>query len=355
MKNLSFRHFLFLYLLSRFKGDRTIKSVFHLLNGKRSSQTIQDIKWYGLTEFFSMLPTWKVSVFEQETKWMENHLFTINSDNKAHVTKKGNIVVENYFNNYDWPPQMNGWKYGHTAAIFWKRLALLVQCLSFSLEGNRSYVPVFDDRDIQQWLKQRWPRNRTAKKEMAFHLYNELFILLDRLPEKDAFLFTHRLSGHQHTGKTIQQLASLMNQDPDESYFRFQSTLHYLLANAHQTTYIKDTAGGLLQKHVLTDTAKKTNMYLQKGLTIQEIAAIRGLKSSTIEDHIVELASEGADFTIDCYVSTHLQRYITDTVQRLRTFRLKLIKEALEYENIHADYFSIRVTLAYFGGIHENA
>ncbi|MFB4163458.1 helix-turn-helix domain-containing protein [Alteribacillus sp. JSM 102045] len=355
MDNLSFRQYLFLYLLGRFNGDRSSKSIFHLLNGKRSSQTIQDSKWYGVSEFFSMLPKWTMTDFDVETRKMENQLFIVNSENKAKLTEQGKLFTESFFSRYSWPSIFNGWKYGQAAPVFWKRIALTIQSLSFSLSDNRKFLPVFDDIKTQRWLKQRWPRMRAEKEELAYYIYKDLYGLLNHLPEKDASVFAGKLSGHQYTGQTLTQLAAAMNEDIDETYFRFQSTLHYLLAHAPQTTYLKEVAEGLLHEQVLTSTTKKTKRYLHQGLTIDEIAEIRGLKKSTIEDHIVELVSEGAEFSVEKYVSKPLQKRILTTVQNSGTYRLKVIKETLANEGMIVDYFSIRLTLAFFGGGNENA
>ena len=48
-----------LYTLNKIHGERTIYSLFHLFQGKRSSQTIQDAHLYQLTAFFHSFPSIK--------------------------------------------------------------------------------------------------------------------------------------------------------------------------------------------------------------------------------------------------------------------------------------------------------
>ncbi|MEH6907985.1 hypothetical protein V7008_20090, partial [Neobacillus drentensis] len=43
-----------LYSIKQLKSERTIYSVYHLLNGKKSSQTIQDAHLFSLKKFFGI-------------------------------------------------------------------------------------------------------------------------------------------------------------------------------------------------------------------------------------------------------------------------------------------------------------
>ncbi|SDH08860.1 Uncharacterized protein YpbB [Alteribacillus persepolensis] len=352
---LTFRHYVLLYLLQKCNGDRSVNAIFHILQGKRSSQTIQDVKWYGVTPFFSMLTNWRASSFEKEANALKGHYFTENSRKQASLTTKGEEVVTAFLSKYEWPHYFQGFKHGQAAPVFWKRLALFVQCLSFSIHNERSFLPVFDDVSVQQWLKQRWPKSKAEKKAAASQLHNELYNVLKNVPQRDAVLFTNRLSGYQCTGQTLHQAAYRLHLGEDESAFRFQAVLHDLIEHAKTTIYLSQCAAGLTQKQVLTETARKTRMYLMKGMDIDQIAKARRLKRSTIEDHVVELASEEPSFAIHSYVPVSLQSDIMKAAETTGTFRLKVIKEHLEWHNIAADYFAIRLTLAYFGGSHKHA
>lgn len=43
-------------LFSKLDGEKTANAALHLLRGKRSGQTIQDVKYYDLKMFFGLLP-----------------------------------------------------------------------------------------------------------------------------------------------------------------------------------------------------------------------------------------------------------------------------------------------------------
>nr|WP_302328499.1 helix-turn-helix domain-containing protein [Salirhabdus salicampi] len=93
----------------------------------------------------------------------------------------------------------------------------------------------------------------------------------------------------------------------------------------------------------LTLSTKKTYDMLKQGHGINDLARIRGLKVSTIQDHIVEIAHVDRTFDIRPFISEHIEKQIIAVVERTKTKRLKEIKEALEG---NVDYFSIRVVLA---------
>ncbi|MEK1830637.1 helix-turn-helix domain-containing protein [Priestia megaterium] len=80
-----------------------------------------------------------------------------------------------------------------------------------------------------------------------------------------------------------------------------------------------------------------------KGKKLEEIAYIRRLKESTIEDHIAELALFVPSFSIDAYVSPKQQEKIISAFEGLRTNKLKVIKEEVKDD---VTYFQIRLVLA---------
>ncbi|MGY4690145.1 helix-turn-helix domain-containing protein [Salibacterium sp. K-3] len=348
MQTLPFRQQVFLLLAERMNKERSMQALYHMLTGKKSSQTIQDSKWYGVTYFFRMFPYWKASDFEEDTKNLQKQSYIFSEHNRLVITKQGEKQNQLFLSSYAWPPVFNGWLYGISSATFWKRTALFVQCLSQTLAGNRRFLPVFEDISVQQWLKNNWPQTIEQKKETAALLFHDMHELLQELDIDDAFLVTNRMTGYHFTGQTWKQLSRRLGMDEDECCFRFQSAVHYLLQNADRSPVLQQAAAGLTVKSVLTETTKKTFRYLKLGWSMENIAEERNLKASTIEDHVVEIASEHADFPIDSYVSKADRDLILHHSRMLGTKRLKVLKEAALPKQL--DYFSIRLTLAFYGG-----
>ena len=61
-----------LSIISRIDGERTIYAGLHLLRGKRSGQTLQDVEYYGLKSFFGILPKLTVERFDEAAKELMN-------------------------------------------------------------------------------------------------------------------------------------------------------------------------------------------------------------------------------------------------------------------------------------------
>ena len=74
---------------------------------------------------------------------------------------------------------------------------------------------------------------------------------------------------------------------------------------------------------------------------MESIAAVRKLKMSTIEDHIIEMAMNDERFPITHFVSEEQIRSVVSKSEELGTKRLKLLKN--EFESL--SYFELRLIL----------
>jgi uncharacterized protein YpbB len=54
-----------LYCLKQLNGERTIYSIYHLLNGKKSSQTLQDAHLFSLKRYFGILESLTRESFDE--------------------------------------------------------------------------------------------------------------------------------------------------------------------------------------------------------------------------------------------------------------------------------------------------
>lgn len=351
---LSFREYVLLRLLDKLQGDRTIRSAYHILTGKKSAQTIQDVKWYRLTNYYRMFPHWSLSSFEQSTARFKETGY-IKEETVMYLSKEGAKCLAQLQHHYELPSHFNGWKYGEIAPLFWKRLSLFIQSLSYAEKKERYFLPVVSDGEVQAWVKRRWPREENTKKQWLQGLYEELYDALDKLSPLDASIFTFRLSGYKETGRTLQQLQETYHLDIEEVNVRFHSVLHYLMKQSHHLPFLSKFTKDLEQNLKLTTTATVTKQMLDNGLSLDDIAEKRRLKKSTIEDHLVEIASEMTNFPIHQYVSPHVKEVVLRTVQKQKTYRLKKIKQQLAEEGYpDISYFAIRLTLACDGGGYGN-
>src|SRR5690606_23739286 len=107
-----------------------------------------------------------------------------------------------------------------------------------------------------------------------------------------------RLTGLGLSGQTWQQIAQLHRLDSLDVQLAIIETLHAWMERIEQQPYplLKPLLEGIVQSSSLTESAQRTEKLFKNGLSLAEIAAARNLKSSTIEDHFVELAMNEAAF-----------------------------------------------------------
>jgi uncharacterized protein YpbB len=79
-------------------------------------------------------------------------------------------------------------------------------------------------------------------------------------------------------------------------------------------------------------TVDETFRLYQNGLSIQEIAAARGIGIQTIETHLAECIREGRRVDVSQFVSTANRRLIEGAIAQLGPDRLKPLREALPEE-----------------------
>jgi len=338
---------LVLTLISSFKGERTVSAVFHLLNGKRSGQTIQDVEYYKLKPYFSILPKMKKELFDKMIDILVNNSWIELDDSTAIVTAKGRekiAVSENF--------HYNGWVYRGKEWVFFYRLSLIVQTLSHSITNDFSFIPVQKDEKIQQFarsfLKTHPYRNRNLIASLKVELSQSL--LKCEMADSKKNLIVHRLVGKDVSGWTWRQMADEIECSEMDVYCSFIEALHIwldvLFSHYQQFPLLYEIARDCKISNPLTDSAAKTSRLFVQGYTMGQIAEMRKLKMSTIEDHFVEMAINDPDFPIHQFLQDREFNEIQEFVQKSGTKKLRLLKENLP----GLSYFQLRLGLAFGGG-----
>ncbi|QXE00301.1 helix-turn-helix domain-containing protein [Terribacillus sp. DMT04] len=309
------------------RNERSTASIYHLLQGKRSAQTLQDAHMYGLTNLFGIYPKLSRELFDQLAEDL--------LENKIEMTKTP-------------IPYFDGMAYQSQTDIFLYRLLLLLQMLSNSANGEKRYIPVTDQAQVQYWVKQLYRQNQPELTNWRSSLYEELYGLLEKLPEMQAGLFVDRISGYQHIGLTAAQLAAKYKLHEIDVPLYQTSTVHYFLNQVRANKSLFPYLGTLIeqpkqQSNTITSTAHKTRMMLERGLTLDQIAAARKLTENTIKDHIVELTWLEGRRLASRFISEKDAAVIMDCAEKTGTNKLKQIHAAL---NGKYDYFQIRMALA---------
>jgi uncharacterized protein YpbB len=338
-----------LHLLNKLNGERTVYAIYHLLHGKRSSQTIQDAHLYQLTPFFYSYPFITRSELEKIVEaLLEKGMAAEVAETKVILTEKGYSALTLKLAAEPLPTKLNGWKYHQVTDLFWERLTLLTQVSSNLIHKERHFIPVRNKKELLEWVKHYISQQEADRYQLAENLYRELEDALDG-PFTKPELLVIRLSGYKKIGMTPVQAAECSGLDPARYHFEFLNTMHAMLDKITDKTIRFPLLSGLIkqadQEVPLTQSTKRTYKLLKKGYTIEQISAARNLKESTVEDHIVEIVLSIKDFKIDPYVLPEKQKRIIESVKRISAKRLKQIREQVQ----DASYFEIRLVLAKYG------
>ncbi|WP_026673217.1 helix-turn-helix domain-containing protein [Alkalihalobacterium bogoriense] len=338
---------LILYILYQFNGNRSIYGVYHLLKGKRSSQTIQDGHLFRCLFLFGIIPT----LTREQTDKCIQHLESIRAVTRVReerfvVTKLGENIVQQFQEEAPFFHHIDGWKYKEVDMRFWYRLTLYIQCLSYMVKKESRFIPVTNERNILQWVRQAFPQNQEERKKQLNDLYKELLSYLVKIEEINATIVVKKLTGATQIGLTNEQLALKYKLDKGWINLLFLATVHQLLKEIETEPNQYPMLSRFYEKNRkinVTSSTKQTYELLQQGKSIQQIAQIRQLKENTIEDHIVEIAIEDPSFTISSYVGQKQQVEIEQLSRKEQTKRLRDLKDKLGDD---ISYFQIRLVLS---------
>lgn len=336
--------------IDRFQGERTVNAIYYLLAGKMSAQTIQDVAWFELHPYFNLFPDLRKSEFAETLLFLHKQKWITMDRQIAWLTDQGEKIYREEVQRYPLPANFNGYQFHKIDEKFWSRLSLIVQIFSHWAHDETGFISVERDPETQRMVK-KWLfvlGKTRSRHELITDCYEELSRLLQMVNHKglNPNLLVYRLSGYRKSGLTFRQLADRLH--IDETYIRvlFRSVLHGMILLIRKypkqfplfSSFVRD----LQQPFKLTRSTARTYDLLKAGKSVTEIARLRQLKPSTIQDHVVEIALMDPDFSIDPFVSPPLQEKIRIALQNTRSRKLRQIKEYVP----EADYFSIRLVLA---------
>ncbi|WP_177177258.1 helix-turn-helix domain-containing protein [Bacillus sp. MUM 116] len=340
-----------LYCLKQLNGERTIYSIYHLLNGKKSSQTIQDAHLYSLKKFFRIIEPLTREFFDTIVQriFKKGWISKI-SDHQFLITASG----EDQLKKHSLPRYLNGWEYQHLTNPFWERLSLLVQVISNLVYQENRYIPIQKNKDAHLWLKKMIKSFKRPRDELGRLLLSEVTNALERSADIEPEVVIYRLTGYRQIGLTAGQTAKMLKMENLEYHIEFINIIHFLIqtieTDSKRYPLLSSIFQGLRKNDSLTISARKTWDLLNKGFSIDDIVKLRHLKQSTIEDHLVEFALNLNEFSIETYVDKELQNKIINLSIQLQTRQLKLIRNSLS----QASYFQIRLVLAKYGELQWN-
>ncbi|KGP93304.1 hypothetical protein N780_12725 [Pontibacillus chungwhensis BH030062] len=343
---------LLLHSIQQLQGERSASAILHMLTGKKSSQTFQDVYAYHLSSFFGIHRTITRDELMFELKKLKALQYISTRERALQLTESGLKELNKAPIEHTPLVWLNGTAYQHMDQQFWGRLVVFVQTASNIASGQHQFIPVDDRKEVLDWVKVKYRHEQSNLNEYLQHLYSEVYDLLKGMPEWVAEFTTYRLSAYHRYGMSKDQLAMRYNLSVHDVTITLQAVIHYLLQrvldNQSAYPYLFQMCEDLQVTYPLTHSAQKTFEWIEKGYTLETIARIRKLKMSTIQDHIVEIALVNPRFCIDEYVTKEAAQNISHTANTLNTNRLKTIRDEL---NGDYSYFEIRLVLAASQGV----
>lgn len=332
--------------IKQLNGERTLYSIYHLLNGKKSSQTIQDAHLFSLKKYFRILETLSRESFEEIFGQLIDKNWVISSGEQKYLLSNKGAA---YLKNQSLPIYLNGWKYQQFTPTVWERLSLLIQVTSNLAFHETRYIPIQKNKEVHNWLKGFLMKSPIPRTSLGQAVFKELVVCLEEGNEINPEVLIFRLTGFQQIGLTTLQTAKKLNMHPIHYYLEFINVLHYLIQVLERSSTRFPVLFSLLSdldsNDALTLSARKTWGLLKQGFSIEQIAKFRKLKLSTIEDHLVEFALNINEFSIDPYIDSDVQRLIIEISRQEKTKQLKVIRNRLN----SVSYFQIRLALAKYG------
>lgn len=333
---------------SHIKEERSIGSIYYLLTGKRSIQTVQDAHMYELDQYYGIFKKLNKSTFDRVVvELIDGQLLTAPSRSTltCKPTKQGIKWLKENERHFPFI-YFNGLTYHEIDIVFWERLFLLIQVLTNSKMKHTSYIPVIDRPSTTRWMKSFYKKVKLQVDDQLEDIYHELSFILAKFTSTEAEIFVDRLTGFQHYGMSVQQLANQYKLTVNHVQILLIGITHHMLDilkhNIDQFPLLSKIIADLRTTGFITQSAQITYELIKNGYSIDHIVRQRNLKINTIYDHIVEISLYDPDFSIRLYVSEEQQIEIIKAAQQLNTSKLKEIMDIVS-EDI--SYFQIRLAL----------
>ncbi|MFD1850516.1 helix-turn-helix domain-containing protein [Oceanobacillus bengalensis] len=330
----------------RINAERTPSSIYYLLKGKRSVQTLQDAHIYKLEAFYGIYKTITKQQFDNKVK----ELINIGMLENNLELEKGCMVsksAKKWLHEQSQLLEYNGLKYYEKSDVFIERFLLLIQTLTNTKMINYAFIPVIDNPKVESWVRNIYMNVKGRETQVLKGIYNEIREVLQKFPELEASIFVDRLTGYKNYGLSLPQLSEKYNLNEHDIQLSIVQILHRVIWRIEQEKqkypYLSSFINDIESEIQLTHSANETYQLIMKGFQVDAIAQMRNLKKNTIYDHIVEIALHYGDFVIDEYVTNQEQQDILYAINQTNAYKLKDIKQNV---SDHISYFQIRLVLA---------
>lgn len=341
-------HYLLFVCIQKIGTERSVSSIYHLLKGKKSIQTIQDGYLFELSFLFGIYPKLDRSAFDKEINILASQQYIhMNEENQVTMTEAGDEYYQQLASTYA-SFYFNGLEYGKLPEKHLQFLYLLSQTVTYLLSNQKHFIPIIDDYEVQQSVKTFLKKTTLSLDEILQTIYQDVHNLLVNYPEEMSEIMVDTFTTIRQTGLTQYQLVDKHGFTVHDITLMMMSFAHELTRNYRNNhvfqPFIK-FASEQRKSKLLTHSAKQTLNMLMDGYSLQDIANYRKLRVATIEDHVIEIIYSDNRLDWHQFMSKSILEQIWNVIAKLKTVKLKTLKDALPKD---ITYFQIKLALALY-------
>lgn len=329
------------YILSYFDKNKAVNAsqIFHVLQGKRTPSMFylaEKNRWHHGFGKFTRFSRQRLELFLKrfnQLKWIEVR-------GKGYVlTELGSQVKNEYFSTHYFPSHIHTFSNVNLRRPFWERYQLLTQVFSERSFFNNKYTPIIKDPLHQEQVRFLFHYFKNESDNINQKWIDEQYSVFNHLKDSRVnHLFKH-LSGHDKIGETTSQVREKLNMNELEYEYYHFDTIELIIQRIKENPQHLPLMQAIIQSlqsetnFGLSSSTYQTYLYIEDGLSIQEISKERSLKENTIREHILEMAFVLDNFPFDKFVSESLAKELNAKFIRDEDYSFK--KAVSDFDSIH--------------------
>lgn len=294
--------------LSMKHENKTDKSIYNILIGKKTHQTYFDATIEHLKLYYGCLPNLKFEQFEQ-----------IINEPIEHIDEP---IIGDFF---------------YSQAIqSVNTILLLTQMISQKKHNHLTYQPIINDKEIQFKAKEIYVLIKEIGED---HFIEEIYQLFEDMNTYFQTIYIHYLlAGFRETPYTIEQISLIEEigiMDLREHLVEEYQFIQVAIQNKERYPILSQ----INYQPLLNQQTFTTYELLNRTYDMDQLANIKRVKTHTIHDHIIEMYIKGYLNDKNLYISDDQYARFVEVIQQTPNQNLKFYYESLN----DFTYFEIKL------------
>lgn len=269
------------------------KTLYLILTGKKTTSTLFYAKVHGLLSVFGLFPRLSETFYNDSINQLIAQKFIRLEEGELYKVKNIDAIYVKYEKILS---QLDGWRFSRNDSQLWRLFQCLVQNLSVWPDELKQ-IPLEVSPFYTVWLDDVLSK-MTAKTKEQF--IQDCYAIFDALPEKVSLFLIQSLSGADYQGQAFFQLcpSDYQNYPWNECYYLSRIHQFWYQVLHHPDNLVYQIFYTQLQLNYNQSMLQTRHLFLQ-GYTIEQIAKMRRLKLSTLNDHLIEWALVDSKFPFE--------------------------------------------------------